>query len=169
MLRRLVIFVTCLSLAVASTADEKPLLQVTAGKKETKVIAEPADGFCTIDIQSPTGIDQITISRTSDSWPEKLHLRLHLRGLEQLTIKHGGCSLQWHVSSTEAPKSRQFRLDGNQELEVTATDAFYAEVKIVGKQPSIPLKDGYFELQVPPKVFMGNPKQLQIAWIDFFR
>lgn len=166
MLGRIVIFVTCLSLAAASNADEKPLLQVTGGKKETKVTHQSADDGVTIDIQSPAGIDRVTITRTSDSWPKKLHVRLHLRGLEQLIIKHDGCSLQWHISSTGAPKSR---LEDDQEIEVTATDAFYAEVKIASKQPSIPLKDGYFELQIPAKVFEGNPKQLQIAWIDFFR
>ncbi len=33
----------------------------------------------------------------------------------------------------------------------------------------IPLKDGYIEMQLPKKLFEGNPKSIALDWIDFYR
>ncbi len=34
---------------------------------------------------------------------------------------------------------------------------------------SIPLIDGYFEMQLPKAMFDDNPKSITISWIDFYR
>ena len=33
----------------------------------------------------------------------------------------------------------------------------------------LPLKGGYFEMQLPAAFFEGNPKSITIDWIDFYR
>ncbi len=34
---------------------------------------------------------------------------------------------------------------------------------------TIPLDDGYFEMQLPKALFEDNPKSITINWIDFYR
>ena len=40
-----------------------------------------------------------------------------------------------------------------------------------GPKPAkdIPLKDGYFELQLPKAFFKDNPKSITVNWIDFYQ
>jgi hypothetical protein len=34
---------------------------------------------------------------------------------------------------------------------------------------TIPLNDGYFEIQLPKALFEDNPKSITVNWIDFYR
>ncbi|MFM9069288.1 MAG: hypothetical protein ACKOUR_18440 [Planctomycetota bacterium] len=34
---------------------------------------------------------------------------------------------------------------------------------------TIPLQDGYFEMQLPKAFIAGNPKSITLNWIDFYR
>ena len=34
---------------------------------------------------------------------------------------------------------------------------------------TIPLMDGYFEMQLPRAFLEGNPKTITVSWIDFYR
>jgi hypothetical protein len=47
------------------------------------------------------------------------------------------------------------------------------EIKILDKDSeptkTIPLKEGYFEIELPRKFFEGNPKSFKVEWIDFYR
>ena len=42
-------------------------------------------------------------------------------------------------------------------------------VRIVGSNGKIPLKDGYFEVPLPAKLFERNPEEITLRWIDFYR
>jgi hypothetical protein len=46
------------------------------------------------------------------------------------------------------------------------------EIRIVGgdgKQATeIPLKGGYFEMQLPRTMFEGDPRTIKANWIDFY-
>jgi hypothetical protein len=33
----------------------------------------------------------------------------------------------------------------------------------------LPLKDGYFEINLPRAFFEGSPKEITMGWIDFYR
>jgi hypothetical protein len=47
------------------------------------------------------------------------------------------------------------------------------DIKMVGGDgkptKNIPLKDGYFEMQLPRAFFEDNPKSITANWIDFYR
>jgi len=58
---------------------------------------------------------------------------------------------------------------GAEEVALDATSPFYSKVRIVGGTGEIPLKDGHFEVPLPAKIFEGNPKELVLQWIDFYR
>ena len=34
---------------------------------------------------------------------------------------------------------------------------------------ALPLKAGYFEMQLPKELFEVNPKSIALNWIDFYR
>ena len=34
---------------------------------------------------------------------------------------------------------------------------------------TIPLKDGYFEMQLPKALLEDDPKSITVNWIDFYR
>ena len=46
---------------------------------------------------------------------------------------------------------------------------YYTEVRMVGGNGRIPLKDGHFEVPLPAKLFEGNPPEITLRWIDFYR
>ena len=63
--------------------------------------------------------------------------------------------------------------DGKEDVPLDAKSPFWMEIRMVdgdGKPTKvIPLKDGYFEMQLPEALFEGNPKSITINWIDFYR
>ena len=46
---------------------------------------------------------------------------------------------------------------------------YWANMRIVGGEETIPLRDGYFELQLPKMFFKDNPRSITLSWIDFYR
>ena len=46
---------------------------------------------------------------------------------------------------------------------------YYTQFRIVGGNGTIPLKDGHFEVPLPAKLFEGNPPEITLRWIDFYR
>jgi hypothetical protein len=52
---------------------------------------------------------------------------------------------------------------------VLVSSAGRRKAATVEAESNIPLKEGYFELQLPNVLFEGNPKSITINWIDFYR
>ena len=52
---------------------------------------------------------------------------------------------------------------------VTKDSPFWTDVKIVGGDRKIPLKDGHFEFELPAAFFANNSKTIAVSWIDFYR
>lgn len=50
---------------------------------------------------------------------------------------------------------------------------FWMDIRMIGPDgktsDTIPLIDGYFEMQLPKAIFEQNPKSVTIHWIDFYR
>jgi hypothetical protein len=63
--------------------------------------------------------------------------------------------------------------DGKEESPLDVESPYWMEIRMVGSdgKPSkaIPLKNGYFELQLPKTFFEGNPKSFKMEWNDFYR
>ena len=124
------------------------------------------------NVNSPFGISQAVIEQTDDKWPDAVVLRLHLKGLESFRSSNGRTTLDAAVSSDDKQRVRLWK-DGDEKSLLDSKSPFWMEIRMVGSDgkpaKSIPLKDGYFEMQVPKAFFEGNPKSITLNWIDFYR
>jgi len=169
--KRWIVTVTDLQAAAADGVGATPKLgfHATVGRTDTRARFLP-DGDTTIfDITSATGIDKATIKRETDEWPKTILVRLHLGGLESFKFHGKNFFVEWSVSSTGDHAATITLVSGKRVAMITRDSPFYSEVRIVGGEKKIPLKDGYFEVRLPAKLFEGNPEEIKLEWVDFYR
>ncbi len=160
------------SVGICGSAAE-PEFNVTTKKAEDRVEFSVKDGTITASVRSPSGIGSASISRTTGDWPDRMKLRLHLQGLEGLKVSNGKLEL---VAEIAGPDKKRF-LQATKSSQPTnppesQTFADY-EIRSFDKDGksmnNVPLKDGYFEVRLPKKLFADNPESITINWIDFYR
>lgn len=100
-----------------------------------------------IDISSESGISTGVIRLTAGSWPEKVTVRLHLAGLEGLTISSGAVVIQKEDLAVKA-----FDRHGN----------LFHEKYLLDKK-------GYYEIELPDALFADQATEVTIHWVDFYR
>jgi hypothetical protein len=147
----------------------KPSFEAVAGRDGTRIRFLAKSDKTIIDITSKFGIDKATIQRKSDIWPKSILVRLHLRGLESFQASNGDVAVEWSVSSTGENAKRVSLRKGRKELALDEKNPYYSEVRLVSGSGKIPLKDGYFDVPLPAKLFEANPKEITLRWIDFYR
>lgn len=156
--------------AAPPTVPSKPFVRVTEAKRDAQLAVAGDDHETIIEVRSESGIGRATLERTGPRWPESLILRLHLKGLESLSLVRDEVRLEWSVPSSGEPQSRATRrTPEGVEQSIDSTHPDFASIRIVGAARQIPLKQGYFELRVPRKLLDGSPPTLRIQWIDFYR
>ena len=148
---------------------EHPPFEAEVGREDSRVLFSAQGGATIIDIASEFGIDKATIRRESPKWPTSILVRLHLSGLELFNVGNGANSVGWSVSSTGDNSSSVFLRDGVDETPLDTKSPYHTEARIVGGNGKIPLKDGYFEVPLPAKLFEKNPDEITLEWIDFHR
>lgn len=148
---------------------QQPTLEAEVGREDSGVRFLVKDGKTIIDITSNFGIDKATIRRKSEEWPKSNLVRLHLGGLESFKVGGKGFAIEWSVASTGDHEARSSLVSGKRVAEIKKDSPFYSEIRIVGGEKKIPLKDGYFEVPLPAKLFEGNPETISLEWIDFYR
>ena len=176
-----IVLIAILILATAtgrSHADEKPSarprFKITTKRHTDKVEAQVEKAKTVCSIHSQVGISEAVIERTEDKWPEAVALRLHLKGLESFRASNGKVTLDAAVSSHADDKQRvRLWKEGKEDSPLDSTNPFWIEVRMVGGDgkpaTAIPLKYGYFEMQLPQAFFEGNPKSITVQWINFYR
>jgi hypothetical protein len=144
-------------------------IDAKVGREGSNVRFLPDGDQTIIEITSEFGIDKATIRRKLDAWPKPIFVRLHLSGLESFKAGGDDVAVEWSASSTGDNSSRVSLQRGKEELALDEKSPYHTNVRIVGGNGKIPLKDGYFELPLPAMLFEGNPKELTFQWIDFYR
>jgi hypothetical protein len=147
----------------------KPDFQATVGRPDTRIHFLSERGITIFDVTSATGIDKATIKRETNEWPKMILTRLHLGGLESFKASGKEGAIEWSVASTGDHQARVSFVSGRRVASITKDSPYYGEVRIVGGEKKIPLKGGYFEVALPPKLFEGNPQEITLEWIDFYR
>ena len=165
-----------LVLAVAVTtaaADDTPPFKITTRRDNDKVEVKVEKGKVTFSIHSPFGISQAVIVRASETWPDAVVLRLHLKGLENFKVTNGKVKLEGSASFRDGKPLVRLWKDGQEDAPLDAKSPYWMEARIVGGDgkpaKEIPLKGGYFEMQLPRAMVEGDPKAITVNWIDFYR
>lgn len=161
-----------LAVTVTTTAaDDTPPFKITTKRDNDRVEVKADKNKAILSIRSPFGISNAAIERTDEKWPEAVVLRLHLKGLENFQVSNGKVKLEASVSSQDG--TVRLWKDGKEDAPLDAKSSLWMEVRMVGDDgkptKAIPLKDGYFEMQLPKVFFEDNPRTITMNWIDFYR
>ena len=148
---------------------QQPPFDAEVGRKDSQVRFVAEGDTTIIDITSKFGIDKATIKRESPKWPKSILVRLHLGGLEFFNVNNGAFVIEWSAANSGDHSSRVFQRLGGEETELDPKSPYHTPVRIVGGNGKIPLKDGYFEVSLPAKLFERNPEEITLEWIDFYR
>ncbi len=167
----------CLLLAGCATppgAPETPMPLVTASAEgDGNEVAVSIEGESVIvDVNSQSGIGSATVELASETIPESIVVRLHLKGLEEFRLSRGRTTITAFVSSGDSQSVTQSVFSpGQDERSIAPGDLFWLEVKIVSDQaaPHIPLDQGHFEIVLPKDFFREGGRSFSFQWIDFYR
>lgn len=163
-------FAGCLLLVMASAGDPLPFL-IKTQRADDRVEVQVEKDRTVFSIRSPFGIGRAVVERKADRWPKNVVLRLHLKGLENFRIGHAKGSLHAAVGSGDGTV-RQWK-DGKEDAPLQAGDPLRMTIRLIGADGkpvgSIPLKNGYFEVALPPAFFRNAPPTFTLDWIDFYR
>jgi hypothetical protein len=155
----------------ATTAADIPPFKITIKRDNDRVEVKTDKDKAILAIRSPFGISNAAIERTGEKWPKAVVLRLYLKGLESFQASNGKVKLEASVSSQDV-KVRLWK-DHKEDAPLDVRSPYWIEIRMVGDDgkptQAIPLKDGYFEMQLPKAFFDGNPTTIMLSWIDFYR
>ncbi|MFY8202144.1 MAG: hypothetical protein ACOVLE_15820 [Pirellula staleyi] len=160
-----------LTVSVMTCGDDTQPFKITSKRSDDRVEVKLEKGKVVFDVRSPIGISSVTIERTTEQWPEKVAIQLRLKGLENVRVSTDKIKLEASVSS-QSGDTRLWK-DGREDSPLNSKSPYWMEIRIIdsdGKPTKvIPLKDGILEMQLPKMLLEGNPKFVQLEWIDFYR
>ena len=159
--------------AVTIGDDQPPTFKITTKRDTDKVEVKVEKDKTVFSIHSPFGISQAVIERMDEKWPDGVVLRLHLKGLENFRASNGKVTLDAAVSSSDDRQRVRLWKDGKEDLPLDSKSLYWMAIRMVGSDgkpaKDIPLKDGFFEMQLPKAFFEDNPMSITVNWIDFYR
>ena len=173
MLEHLVIVAVMAAVLSTGCTDvvKEPQFKITTKRDNDMVDVEVKDASMVFSVHSSFGISQAVIESTIGNWPDTMILQLHLKGLENFKVTNGKVTLEAAVSSQDG-KVRLWK-DGKEDSPLDSKSPYWMEIRMVsddGKPTTtIPLTEGYFEIQLPKALFEDNPKSITVNWIDFYR
>ena len=152
-------------------AADKTQFKITTKRDNDSVQVEVANSQGIFSVHNPFGISQVIIERTVENWPDSVLLHLHLKGLENFKVTTGRVTLEAALSSQDG--TARLWKDGKDDEPLDSQSPYWMEIRVISKDGkptnSIPLTDGYFEVQLPKALLEDNPKSITVSWIDFYR
>ena len=154
----------------AQPAD--PVFSITQTNPDDQITVQIEDRGTVIDIASPVGIGSAVFTLESGEMPQTVIVRLHLAGLEQVRVSIGEEAVAASVSSSNPLQGRdQTLMVAGTETPLLPVHPLWLDIHIVTNEASvnIPLRDGYFELELPQELLEQSGDSFEIQWIDFYR
>jgi hypothetical protein len=150
------------------------VLNVAPDQQDTRITVGAEAQQTVVQVFSPSGIGGANIEVTSAALPQKLVLRFHLRGLEELRFTYGDMVVTARISSAEERAiSQSYRggRGGAQEQSIAETSPYWMPIRIVpsGAQATPPPQEGYIEVEAPADFIARGQRTFSIRWIDFYR
>ena len=143
--------------------------RVTPGKEDATVTYQANGRDVTIEVRSQSGIGSAQLTQTGGPAPASVTMRLHLKGLEQFTFQYPAAAVTASISSHDGSVSESVSLEGAVAQPIRTDSPYWMPVKIHATDPSIPLKDGYFEVQAPKDFLTSASREFTLHWVDFYR
>lgn len=145
-------------------------IRVTAKRGDVSV-APPSNGVAMASVRGDIG--SASLEPANGRWPSRVLLRLHLRGLEQLSLCSGDERLALSYLSHSGNPTLLHLWKGNAEgPALQRTSPYWTEVKVfdaAGRSTNgLPPEGGWFEVEVP-LALLRDGQPLAVDWIDFFR
>ena len=148
-------------------------LDIKTKKAEDYVNVKIKNDTATLDVSSQSGIGGATITLSKGKWPTTVVLRLHLGGLESFAVFNGKIKLTGSVLSHSGNTRLLDVVEDGKEKKVEKGSPYWMEIRgfdSTGKPvKGLPDKGGYFEIALPKALLEGQPKSLELGWIDFYR
>ncbi len=166
------VFALVLTFPVVTSGEEA--FRATTKHADDTVELHTAKNRVLFSVESPTGISSATIKRITKEWPRQVVLRLHLKGLERLTISNGDTTLNLSVSSHREDPLVQLWLNNEEDAALNTTSRFWMRVHRVDTEKLSPNENPtksrrYYEMQLPQALLAGSANTLTAKWIDFYR
>lgn len=160
------------AVSAAQDADKNVALEAVALQAEGLALAVH-DRQALLSVAGP-GIGKLLLERKGAHWPDKLRLRLGLRGLESIVLTCGDKTLSGSVSSHGgAGVSLCLVEDGREGPPLAKTSPYWTDITpcdASGKPlTDLPAEGGYFELLVPKALLTDDASTLKVRWVDFWR
>jgi len=160
----------CLLLAACVAAPPQSVTYgVIPGKEDATVTYQVNGGDVTVDVRSKSGIGSAQLAQTGGPAPTSVTMRLYLKGLEQFTFQYPAATVTASVSSHDGSVSESVTLEGGAAQPIGADSPYWMPVKLSAADTSIPLKDGYFQVQAPKDFIGAASREFTMHWVDFYR
>ena len=115
-------------------AGEPSPIKVTTRRANDRVEVTLVDGRALVAVHSPRGIGGATLQRTGKAWPEKIAVRLHLRGLESFTVFNGKRKLAASVLSHSGHRRLLHVWEKGKEKKVAPASPYWTQIDIFDVQ-----------------------------------
>lgn len=147
------------------------MVKIVSHQNDARLQIQMEGETAIINIFSESGIGEAALEFIPDSVPQKILLRLHLRGLEELRLAYGETVVSVAMASTDDHNIRQsVRQAGEKAVEtLTANSPFWMKLRVVSHAQKIPLREGYIEVEAPADFFASGARNATVHWVDFYR
>lgn len=144
-----------------------PEFEVVVDKAGDRVVVTSDEDRAIFDVWSETGIGAAAVSLEAGAMPPSISLRLHLRGLEQMSFAYDGTVVSLSVSSSgDRPVLQSATVDGD-EMAVTPLSPYWMDVTQAESEAGA--AGGSYQVTAPPAFFAAAAAEFRITWIDFYR
>jgi hypothetical protein len=158
-------------------AEGNRLFMVTTDRPDNQLFLTVADDTAYFTIESKSGIGEATVQWVAGLPLERVVLRFHLRGLEGLRLVYGDTAVQLSIASVGDHQVIQTVTPAHdpqaKERTLTSDSPDWLHTQIVAEpgaeEPSLPLENGYIEVQLPPRFLREHYSRFTIRWVDFYR
>jgi hypothetical protein len=161
------------SAAEIKGAQPQSTFGIKTTNPEDRVEMKLESSIATLDVSCQSGIGGATITTINGKWPTTVILRLHLGGLEFISASNGKVKLTGSVLSHSGNPRLLDVVEGGKEKKVEKDSPYWTDIQILdanGKPATgLPGKGGCFEITLPNGLLKGEPKSLELGWIDFYR
>lgn len=151
----------------ATPSGATPQFLVTVDKPGDRVVLTADNGQLTADVWSESGIGGASFSLTAGALPQSISFRLHLRGLEQMTLAYADTVVSLSVPSGGNRPVLQVATVGGSEMPVASRSPYWMDVTRVESEAGA--AGGYYQVTPPQAFFPAAATEFRITWIDFYR